>query len=480
MPAREYLDVNLHLEASGDPSFACRVSLLPSPAVGEILEPTGVPAGSAPSPASLQSLAAKTITPLEMVDLGRRLGECLLPAGGVRELFQVARTQAGYDGGLRLRLFISDPALRLWPWEFAYLDPTQESRNDLSGFLSLDPRISIVRHEPLAAPHLRIDAKGSRLVSPRLMIVASQPVDTPRLRIDQEVDYLKAAFSGFEVDGTRLVLEEALVDVTAQQLEEYLRESQSVYLFHFTGHGEMGAPQRDPLSRGGKVQPGTVLLVKDGLSKRAAPLEASTLARWMLRAGVRLAFLSACQTGERQAGHSWAGVAGSMVRHGVPAVVAMQHPVEDVASVNFTRAFYGALFSGLTLDEAVSVGRLAMVRPVDQPYCFEWGVPVLYSRLGGGALFPEQAQGAGTAARIFRKTIDFQIAEIAQGGSLTGVDVKVLSGELQVKARLGSVGGSATVAGVGEVKVDADLDIQAQIDRIERGGTLTVFKTDEL
>lgn len=89
-----------------------------------------------------------------MVALGKKLANCLLPEGIIRERFRAAYDRAGIDGGVRLRLIISDYALKAWPWEYAFFNflGGSESRCML-GFLALNPRISLVHHEPLPYPH---------------------------------------------------------------------------------------------------------------------------------------------------------------------------------------------------------------------------------------------------------------------------------------------------------------------------------------
>jgi hypothetical protein len=480
MPQREYVDFNLLLARSPDDTLACRVSVLPSPAVGEWLEPVDVPREQAPQSSVLDQLQAKTITPRGLVALGRQMAACLLPEGPVRDLYRAARARAGYEGGLRLRLIISDPLLRTWPWEYTYLDPPGAAKDTLDGFLALDPRVSFIRHEPLALPHAQVQRQAGDLTELHMLAAAAQPVGSLPLGLEREIGNLTTALDSFEVEGVRLVLDPVMMNPTPNELEARLRAPGSVALFHFSGHGMLGAPMPDPLNRGGRIQPGFLILVRDAVSLREAPVEAADLARWLLRAGVRLVFLNACQSAERQTAYPWAGVAGALVAHEVPAVIGMQAPVETFAAVSFASAFYGALFSGLSLDEAVSVGRLAMLRPLDQPYFAEWGVPVLYSRLADGVLFPERAGPPTPTALVFRKAVDFQAAVIERGGSLVGLDVQRLASGVKVTASLQNVEGSATVADIRSVDVDANLDIQTTIGHVAAGGTVTILKTDVL
>lgn len=480
MAQRAFIDFFLQLSAPGGPDEFCRAEVLPSPAVGESTAPAVVPAAAGPSADWLDDLKNKRLLPRDLAAFGRQLAGCLLPEGEVRGLFRAARERAGYDGGVRLRLVIHEPGLRGWPWEFAYLERAGIAQTSLEGFLALDPRISFVRHDPLPLAHPRIQPVEGGLATLRMLVAAAQPASQPPLRLEREIALLRQALGGFEMDGLKLSLDPLLMHATPGGLEANLRATQSIYLFHYSGHGMSGPAVSDAFNKGGKVRTGMLLLESEGGGQGEARLEAGELARWLLRAGVRLAFLNACQSGERQAEYPWAGVAGALVAQGVPAVVAMQHPVEDSTAVAFSQAFYSALFSGLSLDEAFSIGRLAMVRPLDQPFFAEWGVPVLYTRLENGRLFPEREAAQAPTAQVFRKTVELQVASIEKGGSLVGVDVQRLASGVKVSARLANVEGSATLADIRTVDVDANLNINAEIERIGPGGQVTGLKTDVL
>jgi hypothetical protein len=463
-----------------DAEHGCQVSVLPSAAVGESSQPSAVLRSAMPAADLLEDLKAKRIRPRDLVAFGRQIAGCLLPEGEVRDLFRAARERAGYDGGVRLRLVIGAPELRAWPWEYAYLDRPGVTQAGLDGFLALDPRISFVRHDPLPLAHTQIQPAAGGLQEVRMLAATAQPDGYLPLRVDREIDLLRQALENFAVDGLQLKLDAPMLHATPWQLEANLRAAASIYLFHFSGHGMIGEGARDLINHGGRIQAGLLLLEADAQTHAEARLEAADLARWLLRAGVRLAFLNACQSGERQAEYPWAGVAGALVAQGVPAVVAMQQPVEDSAAVAFSQAFYGALFGGLSLDEALSVGRLAVVRPLDHPCFAEWGVPVLYTRLKDGRLFPEREAAPALTGQLFRKTVELQVAMIERGGCLVGVDVERLASGVKISARLQNVEGSATLADIRKVEVDAALNINAAIEKIGPGAKVIGLKTDVL
>ena len=98
---------------------------------------------------------------------------------------------------------------------------------------------------------------------------------------------------------------------------------------------------------------------------------------------MRLAVLNACEAGRTDPADPFAGVADTLVRRGIPAVIAMQFEVSDDAAVEFAPALYGALAAGRPVDEAVAEARKAMytISPL------EWATPVLYLRADDAHLF---------------------------------------------------------------------------------------------
>ncbi|NJM41162.1 MAG: CHAT domain-containing protein, partial [Anaerolineae bacterium] len=85
----------------------------------------------------------------------------------------------------------------------------------------------------------------------------------------------------------------------------------------------------------------------------------------------------------------WGGVAEGLLKAELGAVVGMQFAVKDASAIAFVGAFYKALLSGLTVDEAVHAGRVVL--GAGQQDVRGFGTPVLYLRDGDGLLLPELA-----------------------------------------------------------------------------------------
>lgn len=480
MERRAYIDFKLYLTTSPDGKGMCQIALLPTSEVGETVAPVTVPIGEQPPEDLLALLAGKQITLRDLIALGKTLANCLIPDGVIRERFRYAFDRAGPEGGVRLRLIIADHALKQWPWEYAYLNLT-DGPDSMVGFLALSPRVSIVRHEPLPHPHPRLPEGGDDLKALRLAIAAAAPKGQSPLRLDQEVADIQQAVQGMEVDGVRITPAPVLMDATPDDLR---RLPQPTHVFHFAGHGISGE-RRDRTRRGGFQRPdGALLLVKDKVTQEEVRMRAGDLAAILQRCGVRLAVLGACHSAARDARYPWDGVAGALTAAEIPTVIAMQYEVNDDEAIAFGEAFYGALAAGLSLDEATYVGRSAMLMETtttDQtevPVTVEWGVPVLYSRLPEGVLFPERMERAGPTAEAFRRVIDQNVERITKAGKVVGVRAKRVGGGFRVSQKVVTVEGELVGADLGTVEDGAEVAVDQDLGTVS--GTATGVTLDEI
>jgi hypothetical protein len=114
----------------------------------------------------------------------------------------------------------------------------------------------------------------------------------------------------------------------------------------------------------------------------------------------------------------------------------MQYAVYEEHAIEFAKAFYANLAAGLSLDEAMAAGRSAMYaltcKKQDQEGFLEWGIPVLYSRLTDGQLFPERMESAGETARQLREVIQQTVDTIAETGEVIGIEGITQNGEYKV------------------------------------------------
>ena len=366
------------------------VSVYYSPA-GETTDPIQVPIVLDDEPMCLwlEGLRGGATRRDDLLALGRRLTSYLLPPGQVRDLYQRSRGMAeARQLKLRLRLRISPPELAALPWEYAYDE-------DSGDFFALNPHTVLVRYHSQPVPHRSIASHApvsilvlvsnprgtfpletTREVRSLLIGALDRLLDRHQVRIDvlfggspeerREIEALMA-----DRAGVRLLPGPASIDA----LRDALRQGHRV--IHYIGHGAFDE------DRGGAV-----LLADD--EGNAALVGAQAMARELRGSSAAVVVLNACQSATESATRSFMGLAPSLIRVGVPAVVAMQYAIPDSSAVHFCRALYKALADGWPLDAAVTEGRKAISAgvTVDQ---MDWGIPVLFMRSADGVLWKEAA-----------------------------------------------------------------------------------------
>lgn len=411
----EYQNFTLRLRDLADGSAADRafkVEVIDSP-VGQMREAATVSYRAAEFTSALNRLERKRIKQAELITLGEALAKLLFPEQ-IREMLRASMARLGQEERLRLRLTINDPILVNLPWEYAYLDRSfrgqDEREKGLNGFLALDPQISLVRHEALEHPVAAITAPPPL----KLVVGLASPTDVEHLDLEQERDYIVDALS--QVDGITADIVEHL---TVAKFEQSIQGAQ---IFHFAGHGTFArqsdsaeatrhakvvAIHKEENATGGHRDPvGTGELLFEDDQGRSYLFAADKLAQNLSTA--RLVVLGACESGRRDGINVWSGVAPALIRAGVPATVAMQYTVYDESAIAFSRRFYQAIGSGLSLDAAVSAGRLAVLN-LEAPYDLDFGVPVFYLRATNSVVMAEQTTDASLVAQ--RTAVTGMLAE---------------------------------------------------------------------
>ncbi len=341
----------------------------------------------------IYSLDSRQLNGDDLIPFGQELADYLLPdqkfneRSSIRSLFEDNRKKAADMDeitGVRLRLKL-DQRLSALPWEFLYLPPPG-GRGKTDGFLALDGRVSIVRHESLDASKTKRAPRGAI----QLLAAFASPAGAAPLDLTQEKKNLEQA-----TKGVRGVKPTILMDAKFGDIEENILEK-NVGIFHFAGHGEiheqMGAAP-------GQVVTTASLLFDD----KAIPAE--QLAINLRDSGVRLAMLGACNSGRRAGKARWAGIASMFVKTGIPAVVANQFKIKDATAIAFSKLFYKALVASLSIEEAVAAGRKAAFNA--DPSGRDWAVPVMYMRNA-----ESQVLFGGSASKKVRNKIALEVGEV--------------------------------------------------------------------
>ncbi len=295
-------------------------------------------------------------------DFGERLYRALFH-DDLRVSLERSLSEAAAKGaGLRLRLRLSDtPELAELPWEFLY----DRARNR---FVCLSDRTPLVRFLEVPDPPRPLP------VSPplRVLVMISSPHD-PRfaqLDVEQEWSKLHGVLGGLVQAG--LVQLERLEAATLPALRQRLRRD-DWHVFHFIGHGGFDPHAQDGLLVLEDPAGGSRLVTAQALG---VPLHNHP--------PLRLVVLNACEGARADPTDPFAGTAQTLIQQGIPAVVAMQFEITDLAAIALTSELYAAVADGYPLDAALSQARQAIYSEVSE---VEWATPVLYLRAPDGRIF---------------------------------------------------------------------------------------------
>ncbi|HEU4834648.1 MAG TPA: CHAT domain-containing protein [Pyrinomonadaceae bacterium] len=299
-------------------------------------------------------------TDREVQSFGQELFTALIK-GEVRSRYETSRGIANHEGkGLRIKLRIRAPQLNVLPWEFLY-DPNEHR------YISLSIRTPVVRYLNLPQPPSPMG------VSPPLKILgmAVSPSGKGALGVEQEKNRMSEAIKPLQDSGmVELVWVQGK---TWRDLQNQMQRA-SWHVFHFIGHGGFDID---------KDEGGIKLAEADGSEK---VLNASELAMFLGdHPSLRLILLNSCEGATSSSKDMLSSTAAILMTNGIPAVVAMQYQISDVAAIEFSQAFYGAIANGLPVDTAVTEGRKAI--RVGGGNTVEWGTPVLCMRSPDGKIF---------------------------------------------------------------------------------------------
>jgi len=297
-------------------------------------------------------------------DFGDQLFRAVF-SGQVGECLGRSRMTADSKGaGLRIRLRLPGTLVNI-PWEYLY--------DAEHGFLSLDPQTALVRYPEMPAP-----VRPFAITPPlRILAMISAPSDAPELDSGKEWDKLEGALGGLVRRG--LVEVDLLESGTLAALHRPLRLNE-YHVLHFIGHGGYDENAQDGA------------LALEDANRKTRLVTGRDLGMMIRHPSLRLVVLNACEGARGSPDDPFGGVAQALVRHGIPAVIAMQFEISDPAALVFGQSFYQAIADGLPVDVATVEARRAMFAEGSE---IEWATPVLYLRSRDGRVF---AKGLSTKA----------------------------------------------------------------------------------
>ena len=367
--------------------------------------------------------------------VGRSLREALLLLDRERE---------ERAAGRRLRLSFGagehfDPGVANLPWELIY-DPEGGGR-----FLGGEPQTQIVRY-------LDVTRKIRPLrVEPPLRVLAVLSSPSSQQQIDLAVQWQRLQRAAGQQPG-RIELHR-LPAATLETLKATLAEHEALgrpfHALHFLGHGEL-TEEGD----------GALYFEKEDRSEHI--VGGQLLARQLTTfRDLRLVVLASCEGARipRRAGRNpFTGSASALVAANVPAVVAMQFSVSEMAAAAFTSGFYAKVGAGGSLVEAVAESRLWI--SAEDPESAEWATPVLFLRPADGRVLEvREAAGKeqeGTRGERVAVSVRSQRLRSVGDSVITGITRRAVarhgSGAVKVDVSSGQIdaGGDLRITGVEE------------------------------
>lgn len=302
----------------------------------------------------------------------RRFGQAMreiLFAGEVRD------TANGIQGDIVAAILATNPRLKAIPWEYVAWPNGQSGPHPNNSVVRIVPQ---ARNEPLD----RI-VKSDGL---RILVLTASPNGLGSFSFGEFEDAITRAFASalpeiafLREDDPRPETGRNFIRILEAATLARVRnaiKADSPHIVHFVGHGTSeGIALVDTKKRAAVVLSGTSICE----ALRLAP-------------SIRLLILSACETADttkiKQTDETVGVLAEEVVRNAVPAVIASQMVIDMRTVVLFCEGLYRELLSSGSIDLAIARGRceLAQLDEANRA-AFEWGIPVLYRRVGAAQLF---------------------------------------------------------------------------------------------
>ena len=355
----QYLDCEIEIQPRSGASYPFSIHAPGGDARGQL---------SLPASEEFRALEAKLASLQANEDKLTQIGQHLFAAlfqGAIKDVLVRTQGRLQPHQGMRIVLNIApgEQAIGALPWEFLY-DPDQ------GPLAMLDTSIVRYLQQSALIPTLKI------ALPLKILLTGAQPQDMSPILVERELEEVAAALAGLIGQGrVQLAVEPHLRRDRFQQL---LR--QGFHIWHFVGHGGFRSDGR------------TAALAFEDASGDCEWASATELGILLNRNSVRLIVLNACESG-RLATEPFRSLAPALIRGQIPAVIAMQFEVPDVAARAFAGEFYQALAEGFPIDACVTEGRKAVMGAVGLGRA-DWGIPVVYTRAPDGRLFELPAMPA--------------------------------------------------------------------------------------
>ncbi|MBP0019960.1 MAG: CHAT domain-containing protein [Cyanobacteria bacterium SBLK] len=320
---------------------------------------------------------------LNLASLGQNLYEELF-RGSLRDSWIAAQSIAYHHRSvLRLRLGIKGTRLSRIPWEVLHAN-----RNDpgepLFQPLATGTDIAFSRYQ-IGSP-FSANARGS-IANPeqplRILMAIAEPDDQEGLALQQEALHLKAELERSPREGYPKLELTILKQPGREEVTQALEQG-NYQVFHYAGHSDLG-------ESGGDVY---LVSRTTGLTER---LYGEDLGGLLANNGIQLAVFNSCRSADTalDEGDGDRNLARTLVKRGIPAVLAMAERIPDEVALTLTRLLYRNLVCSYPIDLSLSRARQGLISAYGSNQLY-WALPVLYLHPDfDGVLVPGQTKTEG-------------------------------------------------------------------------------------
>jgi hypothetical protein len=271
------------------------------------------------------------------------------------------------------KILATSPELKAIPWEYAAWPSGQDGPQLMTSVVRLVPQARARPPAPIAKGDLRI------------LLLSASPLTLNAIPWNDVRDGLIRVFRlalptiEFVADDQKPAGKSYIhiVEAATRKSVEQSIGSDDPHVVHFVGHGT---------DRG-------LALINSRKNDPTLMTAAAFQAALLQAASCRLVILSACDTANQASISPVDATIGTfaeqLVRNAVPAVIASQTVIDKRTVATFCEGLYPELLKSGSIDLAVAAGRCSVAIELDKvdSAAIEWGIPVLYRRLGAGQLF---------------------------------------------------------------------------------------------
>lgn len=310
-----------------------------------------------------RSPAATEDPPANLVAFGQRLFNALFQ-GTIRDSWMMAQGIAQHQHHrLRFRLGLKGTQLHRLPWEVLYAGDRPLATGTDVIFSRYHSSFSVLRSHLTLPKHHNADPNQPL----KILLVLAAPSDQEVLALKQEAEHLRQELRTVADENSNQVIELTILEQPGREQLTQALEHNDFHVLHYAGHSDLGAAG------------GSLYLVnhKTGLTE---VMSGDDLAGLLVNNGIRMAVFNSCRgvyTATSSNHPAEGNLAESLVRRGIPAVLAMAERIPDNVALNLSRLFYRNLKQAYPLDLSLSRTRQGLISSYGSDKLY-WALPILY------------------------------------------------------------------------------------------------------